>query len=293
MNTASINDEPGIGYDHFDSYMEVPAKIRELVNQTSPPARIDTIHGSLNWVAGMLFEVPTAGGNDPMALERLIQARLSFGQGERWQRNIEISAPDSRLIDLLNVRFILSSAPLENTRFQKIAELPANVVYENPTAQPRFFLVTRIRKAAGMPEAVAMMRSADFDPRMEAIVEGDVTMPAAEAEGTVRTLRYEPLDAELEVNAATAAYLVTSEANYPGWQAFIDGRPQPLFTTNVAFRGLPVPAGRHIVTMRFRPSILWQGAALSLISLALLAALLFRNWISPRRSSRPSTSSAL
>ena len=290
MNTASLDDEPGIGYDHFDSYAEVPPRIRELVNQTSPPARIDTVRGSLNWVAGMLFEVPTASGNDPMAPERVIQARLSFGKGERWQRNIEIAAPDSRLIDLLNVRFIVSNGALEDSRFRKIAELPENFVYENPAALPRFFLVSRIRKAAGMAEAIAMLRSADFDPSAEAIVEGDVNASVG-ARGIVRTRRYEALEVELEVDSSAPAYLVTSETNYPGWFAAIDGQPQPIFTTNVAFRGLPVPAGQHTVTMRFHPTILWQGATLSLVSWATLTALLFRNWISPRRSSRPSTSS--
>ena len=65
--------------------------------------------------------------------------------------------------------------------------------------------------------------------------------------------------------------LVTSEAWYPGWRAWIDGREHPLMLTNAAFRGLPVPAGRHTVTMRFEPAILWQSGALALAALAALA----------------------
>jgi uncharacterized membrane protein YfhO len=107
----------------------------------------------------------------------------------------------------------------------------------------------------------------------------------------LNVLRYESQELQLDVESAAPAYLVTSEVNYPGWRAFIDGQPQPLYYTDIAFRGLPVPAGRHTVTMRFQPAILWQGAAVSLISWAGLAALSLVNWISRRRSKLRLTSS--
>jgi len=67
----------------------------------------------------------------------------------------------------------------------------------------------------------------------------------------------------LESHSPAPAFLVTSEAYYPGWRAFVDGRPERLALTNVAFRGLPVPAGRHRVEMRFEPGILRYSAVVS------------------------------
>jgi uncharacterized membrane protein YfhO len=135
-----------------------------------------------------------------------------------------------------------------------------------------------------MAEAAAAVRSPDFDPRVEAVVEGDIALSPATVQGTVRTLRYDSLLIQMAVESPTPAYLVTSETNYAGWRAYVDGNPQPIFTTNIAFRGLAVPAGRHVVTMRFRPPILWQGGVISLVSWVGLGALLLRNWISRRRS---------
>ena len=43
----------------------------------------------------------------------------------------------------------------------------------------------------------------------------------------------------LSVESERPAYLVTSETHYPGWRAYVDGRPQPIYYTNVAFRGFP------------------------------------------------------
>jgi hypothetical protein len=196
----------------------------------------------------------------------------------------------------------IDAAVLEKARFRKVAELPGNFVYENPKPQPRFFLVSRVRQVAGMPEAIAMIRSPDFNGRLEAVVEGDSGVgrwparPAGESpappSSSIRVVRYEPLDVQLEINSDAPAYLVTSEVNYPGWRAFVDGRPRALFMTNIAFRGLTVPPGRHSITMRFQPTIFWQGAGVSLVSWAGLAALSLGDWISRRRSKLRLTSSA-
>ena len=76
----------------------------------------------------------------------------------------------------------------------------------------------------------------------------------------------------LDVESPQPAFLVTSEAHYPGWRAFLDGVETPIAMTNAAFRGLPVPAGRHRVEMRFEPAILARSAAVSIAGLALLVA---------------------
>jgi len=44
-----------------------------------------------------------------MALARLIQARLVFCQGERWGSYYQVTRPDSPVLDLLNVRYLLSA----------------------------------------------------------------------------------------------------------------------------------------------------------------------------------------
>jgi uncharacterized membrane protein YfhO len=46
--------------------------------------------------------------------------------------------------------------------------------------------------------------------------------------------------------------------------------------TNAAFRGLPVPEGHRRVEMRFQPSVLWKGAAVSLAGLLLAGLSLAR-----------------
>jgi hypothetical protein len=54
----------------------------------------------------------------------------------------------------------------------------------------------------------------------------------------------------------------------------VDGQLRSLAITDVAFRGLAVPAGKHVVKMRFDPEILWRAACLTLAAALGLAVAL-------------------
>jgi uncharacterized membrane protein YfhO len=216
-----------------------------------------------------------------------MQVRRIFTGGERWGRYYQVADPDSNLLSLLNVRFLLSRKPIQSEQFTEVAELPGRAVYENRGALPRFFLVSRIHPAANLEQAVAFLRSKEFDPRTVAVVEGAVPFSEqarGEPAGTVRVVDYRSHRLVLDVESPQPAFLATSEAHYPGWRAFLDGVETPIAMTNAAFRGLPVPAGRHRVEMRFEPAILARSALVSIAGLALLVAgVLFGDRIRKRK----------
>jgi hypothetical protein len=113
------------------------------------------------------------------------------------------------------------------------------------------------------------------DLRKTALTEEPIPLPPASGEGTeaVRLVQYEPAEIELDVRAHGTALLVASETEYPGWQAWVDGRETPIHRVDVAMRGVVVPDGQHRVRMEFRPGILWVGLATTLVTGALLLAL--------------------
>ena len=47
--------------------------------------------------------------------------------------------------------------------------------------------------------------------------------------------------------------LVLHDLYYPGWEVTVDGEPQPILRTNLLFRGVEVPQGKHRVEFAFRP----------------------------------------
>jgi uncharacterized membrane protein YfhO len=71
----------------------------------------------------------------------------------------------------------------------------------------------------------------------------------------------------ISARLACAGMVVVSDTYYPGWRAWVDGRPAPIYPMDGAMRGVVVPAGLHLITMRYRPPIVYEGAALSLVGI--------------------------
>jgi uncharacterized membrane protein YfhO len=70
--------------------------------------------------------------------------------------------------------------------------------------------------------------------------------------------------------------LVVSETFYPGWEAYVDGKPQPIYEVFGALRGVVLESGSHRVEMRYRPGVVTLGAAVSFSALALSLLLIAR-----------------
>lgn len=241
MNAMPAANDPSWSRTQFEGDAGALERVRAMLMHSNPPDRFDTTGGAMNWaMAAPSIGLPTANGNDPFALTRYMSVRRLFTGGERWGSYYEVRDPQSPLLGMLNVRLLISR--------QGVSEVP-NVL-------PRFRLVSTLRKANSEAEALGMLRSTN----RETVVEGfDGQTPAGE--GTVRVMEFGMNRVRLQVDAAAPSFLVTSEVNYPGWKATIDTRDTPIYYTNVAFRGLAVPAGAHTVEMQFSPPLLrWTGA---------------------------------
>jgi hypothetical protein len=79
-----------------------------------------------------------------------------------------------------------------------------------------------------------------------------------------------------------AGRLIISQANYPGWQATVDGQPTDVETYNGALQVLDVPDGARDVRLEFQPTRggLWlTGALLGLLLWLVVAVrLALRHW---------------
>jgi hypothetical protein len=262
--------------------------------------RFDTIEGAMPWaMSAPTIQVPSANGNDALALARLIQVRLAFTKGERWGAYYEVEDLRSPVVGMLNVGYLISRRRLAGDRlaaspFAFSQDVPGFSIYENAAVLPRFWLVPRLLPAGSEAEAASLVRASGFAPAREAVVEGapQLDAPGGDAAGRVTVLRYGLKDAELEVESPARQFLVSSEAHYPGWRAWVDGVEQPIYYTNVAFRGLVVPAGKHVVRWRFEPRLLWWSGLLSVAGWLAVAVLWGRRFrlpaaVSPGHSRGP------
>ena len=72
------------------------------------------------------------------------------------------------------------------------------------------------------------------------------------------------------------AWLFLADANYPGWEATVNGVTQPVYSAQVLGKAVRLQAGRNEVVMRYVPRSFYRGAALSGVTLLLMMLLLYR-----------------
>ncbi len=156
-------------------------------------------------------------------------------------------------------------------------------VYENTRAMPRAWLA-RETLSLGPEDILKAVKTSrlpdgrEFDPARTALLEEPSPLQhqgADDATAYARVTQLSDTFMEVETTSSAPAFLVTSDAYYPGWEATLDGSERvSLLRADYALRGVAVPAGRHVVRFDFRPKTFYFGAILSAISLAALAALL-------------------
>jgi len=179
----------------------------------------------------------------------------------------------SPLLDMTNVRYILVDRFIPPNRDDVVAltqgktEVYRNnrvVVYENPDAYPRAWIVHDVRPAESR-EAMAMFASGQLDGRIVALVQaGDDTPSFAPSDSdhsgdSVSFTHYEPDRIEMRSTSSEHGFLVMSEVFEEGWKAWVDGDEVEVHQTNGAFRGLVLPAGDHVIVMEYKPTSLAVG----------------------------------
>jgi hypothetical protein len=287
MNCASLKLEPGVTRTAFGGNRELLEAVRRLTLAESPPARIDTTDASIEWSAnGPITEIPTANGLSPLALENVIQLRLFFHAGEPWGCYYPIEKLDSPVIDLMGIKYILTSAKgralfERYPQYRHVKSLPLDhEVFENLSVLPRFFLVHDFIAAQTPAEARRIIGRKDFDFRKTAVVDTPLSpllgISPARTEA-VNLVSYQPDELSVKVRSAGTSLLVLSESYYPGWKAWVDSTPADVHRADIAFRGILVPDGDHLVRMQFSPAILPLSLAVTILTGIGLLTMLLRS----------------
>ena len=173
--------------------------------------------------------------------------------------------PDLRLLGLLGVRYVVQDAPLGSP-----GALGAEGVsiLENPNALPHAFLVHTVSASGGQEQDLSALANPYFDVKTEAIVaNGTCATGPSDGADQVELLRNDAETVSVRVTTDSAGLLVVGTTDYPGWQARVDGKSQPVRLVDGLVQGVCVPAGRHDVELAFTPSHWALAVAVSGLSL--------------------------
>lgn len=96
---------------------------------------------------------------------------------------------------------------------------------------------------------------------------------------SVDVMAYEPEHVSLSVRVKNPSFVVVRDSYYPGWKAYVDSTPTPMYRANGFARAVFVTAGSHLVTFDYRPASLKLGFNLAITALLINAFLSFF-WLS-------------
>jgi hypothetical protein len=150
---------------------------------------------------------------------------LAAPNAYRWS----VGSRGSPAYNFLGVKYVLAAKeqpPGDATLVRVFEGDPEIDVYLNTQALPRVLLVHQVRLAPNGEAAFEAIHSPEFDPAREAVIESLPSSPAPALPGNtpqgdrfVAFRSYGANSVDLIARTPAPAYLVLSDAWYPGWEA--------------------------------------------------------------------------
>jgi len=212
------------------------------------------------------------------------------------RRELEKDVRDS-LVDLLNVRYIVTGKILRKPRWEEVyrrviidgRRAYRILIYKNLTALPRAFVVHRGSFVSSEEEALRRLREL---PVREEVLLGPhntsgatlIQEEAVDKEEKAQVQKVSPDRLGVKVNLESSGYLVISETWMPGWKARVDGKKTPVLQGDLAFLAIPLDAGSHDVELYYWPDAFTAGIFITLATLISLAVFLLAGLLTRRKS---------
>lgn len=173
------------------------------------------------------------------------------------------------LLDLLGVDLLLMDQKEMPKNFKKVGELDGWGLWRNPASVGDHFLVTAQPKTAGRKVIFTAFAQGKATPLKDLYLEGPVLGIGPYGPG--------PTGPHYDLKEHKSGFLVITQNALPGWKAWVDGKPIPIYLADGIFQGIPINAQSSAVDLSYEPVSFRLGLFISLLALAgLLAGLLLK-----------------
>ena len=195
---------------------------------------------------------------------------------------------DNPLLDLLNVKYVITEHAIPNPSWQEIYQDDAVRVYENREVLPRTWIApeARVVPLAEQPLTSTDLREVVFIETPPA--ESNALVPASPQVREANISRYTANEVFIDVNLSDRGWLFLGDAYFPGWKAYLrpfggdesQERELAIHRANGAFRAVYLPTdGQWTVRFVYSPMSFKLGLYISfLAAMTLLMLLLYWLW---------------
>ncbi len=234
---------------------------------------------------GIQWGIPTIDGVTALQLGRrqLIDPVI---KGEIKGKSA--NSPGLRLIDILGVRYVSFDQEVSVPGFSLFAhDKTDNVfIYRNDFACPRFQLYSDAVVVDSSEKALKALKDA---PRKTLFIEqphselqniGEDGLSGADMNysgSEIDILEDSSIYYRLTVTLDKDAWLFLADANYPGWQAVVNGDEKKIYSAQVLGKALYLKAGNNEVEIKFVPRSFYLGAIVSGLTVLIVLTIMRKN----------------
>ncbi|HKO58624.1 MAG TPA: YfhO family protein, partial [Thermoanaerobaculia bacterium] len=236
--------------------------------------------------------------HDPMANGRylgLLRVVTGYDPSDYFAKWVNL---DTRMLDFLGVRYVVSSPRAtvkDPQRFQLVYDGKDGRIFENRDVLPRFYptpnVVLEFKREYFVRRMIRHEDWAHTAVLNRLPVENDqerldllAPRPHDAPQATLRVTSATPTDYRMRVHAPRYTLVVSSIPFWPGWKVTRNGKATEALQVNGGFLGYIVRPGDTEVRVHYAPLSFYATGAVSLLTMATLAALGVRSRMRRRRA---------
>jgi hypothetical protein len=175
----------------------------------------------------------------------------------------DLNFSDLHGFNMLNIKYIVFGPKRNN-------------VITNTSANGSAWFVKEVVKVSSPAEELE--KTCSSNTKQVAVVDNSqfqVGEVSGDSTSTITLTEHNPKYLKYESNSTVNSLAVFSEVYYPkGWIATVDGAESKIIRTDYILRGIEVPAGKHIIEMKFEPSAYVVGNKVTMASSWIMLVLL-------------------
>lgn len=138
-------------------------------------------------------------------------------------------------------------------------------IFEYPDVYPRAFLASSY-----VLGGIDKLFSQNLNRRETLVLEEKPLLEPERGTGSAAIRSYTPNNVTIETESESPKLLFLSDVFDKGWRATVDGKISPVYRADYDFRAVAVPAGKHIVELRYHPDEFRWGIILTVIGALLM-----------------------
>jgi O-antigen/teichoic acid export membrane protein len=204
-------------------------------------------------------------------------------QFNRVQPIVNWQSLNSPLLDLLGVKFIVSSEQIELPKLEQVWQGEGLIVYENLAVTPRAYTISR-EATIVVDDVLDSMQTQD--PRHFVLVDRDdwsfelPENPQSPELTPAEIVDYGNIEVKVQANVKEASWLILNDTYFQGWDAYIqpiasgttaEEQKVDIIRVNGNFRGVLLEPGNWQVRFRYSPLSFKVGGLTSFMGFIIIA----------------------